>query len=137
MNDATQERLYGLLPAIYRLRDAAEGEPLRALLAVIGDELGLVDDDISRLYDNWFIETCEEWLVPYVGDLVGYRPVPEAGHPGGEGKRMVEQEKAIPRKYPTGAVVSCPGLDGQGRFTAPRYISSDHTEHNAGNEHPT
>ena len=82
MNDATQERLYGLLPAIYRLRDAAEGEPLRALLAVIGDELGLVDDDISRLYDNWFIETCQEWVVPYIGDLLGVQglyPIQAAG----------------------------------------------------------
>ena len=82
MNDAAQDRLYSLLPAIYRLRDAAEGEPLRALLAVIGDELGLVDDDISRLYDNWFIETCDEWVVPYIGDLLGVQglfPIQAAG----------------------------------------------------------
>jgi hypothetical protein len=73
MNQATPERLYNLLPAIYRLRDAAQGEPLRALLAVIADELGLVEDDIARLYDNWFIETCDEWVVPYIGDLLGVR----------------------------------------------------------------
>ena len=76
------DRLYDLLPMIHRRRDAEQGWPLRALLGVIAEQVNLIEADIDRLYDNWFIETCEEWLVPYVGDLVGYRPVPEAGHPG-------------------------------------------------------
>ncbi|MBK9095059.1 MAG: hypothetical protein IPM84_20320 [Anaerolineae bacterium] len=44
--------------------------------------LGLVEDDISRLYDNWFIETCQEWVVPYIGDLLGVQglyPIQAAG----------------------------------------------------------
>lgn len=61
------DRLYQLLPAIYRLRDAAEGEPLRALLAVVEEEFNLLEADIDRLYDNWFIETCDEWVVAYLG----------------------------------------------------------------------
>jgi len=24
------------------------------------------------MYDDWFIETCQDWVVPYIGDLVGY-----------------------------------------------------------------
>lgn len=67
------DRLYSLLPAIYRVRDAAEGEPLRALMAVMERELELLESDIDRLYDNWFIETCDEWAVPYIGDLLGVR----------------------------------------------------------------
>ena len=35
MSLAMPERLYHLLPAVYRLRDAAHGEPLRALLGTI------------------------------------------------------------------------------------------------------
>ena len=54
MND----RLYQLLPAIYRIRDAEEGEPLRALLALIDEEFARVEEDVARLYDNWFIETA-------------------------------------------------------------------------------
>jgi hypothetical protein len=27
----------------------------------------------AQLYENWFVETCEDWVVPYIGDLVGYR----------------------------------------------------------------
>ena len=64
------DRLYPLLPAIYRIRDAAEGEPLRALLAVVESELRVMEEDISDLYDDWFIETCAEWVVPYIGDLL-------------------------------------------------------------------
>jgi hypothetical protein len=72
---STQEldRLYDLLPAVYRVRDRAHGDQLRALLGVIGQELELLEADIDRLYDDWFIETCQEWVVPYIGDLLGVR----------------------------------------------------------------
>jgi hypothetical protein len=76
------DRLYNLLPAIYRQRDAEEGYPLKALLRVIASQVNVVEDDIRQLYDNWFIETAQDWVVPYLGDLIGYQPVHEAGEPG-------------------------------------------------------
>lgn len=76
------DRLYNLLPAIYRQRDAEQGYPLQALLQVISAQVNLLEDDIAQLYENWFIETCQDWVVPYIGDLIGYRPVHEAGEPG-------------------------------------------------------
>ncbi|HWQ69278.1 MAG TPA: hypothetical protein VN494_04875 [Patescibacteria group bacterium] len=79
---ANKDRLYELLPAIHRIRDAEQGEPLKALLRVIAEQVNLVEEDIARLYDNWFIETCEDWVVPYIADLVGYRQIHEAGEPG-------------------------------------------------------
>lgn len=72
------ERLYDLLPAIHRIRDAEHGEPLRALLDILQTEFDRVELDIARLYDDWFIETSQEWVVPYLGDLLGVRLVPEA-----------------------------------------------------------
>jgi hypothetical protein len=72
------DRLYALLPAIHRMRDAERGYPLKALLAVIAEQVNVVEDDIAQLYENWFIETADDWAVPYIGDLVGYRPVAEA-----------------------------------------------------------
>jgi len=81
MND-TQDRLYELLPVIYRQRDAELGFPLKALLQVIAEQVDVVEDDIAQLYENWFIETCQDWVVPYIGDLVGYEQVHEAGQPG-------------------------------------------------------
>lgn len=76
------DRLYALLPAIYRIRDAERGEPLRALLSIIAEQVEVVEKDIDQLYDNWFIETCQDWIVPYLADLIGYQPVHEAGEPG-------------------------------------------------------
>lgn len=73
MSEPSTERLYRLLPAVYRIRDAAQGEQLRALLAVIERELLLLEHDIDGLYENWFIETCQEWIIPYIGDLLGVR----------------------------------------------------------------
>ena len=73
MNPDLKERLYQLLPAIYRVRDHAYGEPLRSLLAVLETELDTLETDIDTLYDNWFIETCSDWLVPYIADLLDVR----------------------------------------------------------------
>lgn len=72
---ADRDRLFALLPAVYRNRDVAEGEPLRALLQVIAEQVNLVEEDLDRAYDNWFIETCDDWVIPYIGDLIGYEPV--------------------------------------------------------------
>ncbi len=76
----TPDQLYELLPAIYRVRDAERGEPLKALLAVMAAQINIVEEDIDQLYENWFIETCEEWLVPYIGDLLGVCPLQGAGN---------------------------------------------------------
>lgn len=79
MMNNSKDRLYELLPAVYRQRDAAFGYPLRALLQIISDQVNIVETDIDQLYENWFIETCQDWVVPYIADLIGYRPIHEAG----------------------------------------------------------
>lgn len=82
MSSDPRDRLYELLPAVYRIRDDKQGESLRALLRVIAEQVDVAEQDIKQLYENWFIETCEDWAVPYIGDVVGYRLVHEAGEPG-------------------------------------------------------
>src|SRR4051812_45740624 len=67
------QQVYELLPAIYRLRDADLREPLKSLVTVLAEQAAIVEADIERLYDNWFIETCEEWVLPFFGDLLGPR----------------------------------------------------------------
>lgn len=79
--DPRIDRLYALLPTVHRMRDADQGHALKALLRVIAEQVNIVEDDIARLYDNWFIETADDWVVPYIGDLVGYVPVADAGVP--------------------------------------------------------
>lgn len=75
------DRLYDLIPTVYRLRDADEGWPLRALLRVLAEQASLLEDDITGLYRNWFVETCDAWVLPYIGALVGFAPAGGAGAP--------------------------------------------------------
>jgi hypothetical protein len=86
----TADELWALLPAVYRRRDAVapQAGALQALVAVLGEQAEVVAEDLARLYDNWFIETCDGWVVPYIGDLVGVRTL----HPVGPAT-------AVPRAY--------------------------------------
>ena len=80
MTRITPDALYRLLPAVHRLRDAAEGEPLRQLIAVLAREGAVIEESIEQLFDNLFIETCAPWAVPYIGGTLGYRALhPVAG----------------------------------------------------------
>ena len=83
--DPGLDTLYQLLPAVYRSRDAGIGYPLRDFLRVLETQAQVIDADIARLYDNWFIETCDDWVVPYIGDLLGYKLLPEAATLGEDG----------------------------------------------------
>lgn len=90
-------RLYRLLPALYRIRDdeyayarlsPAEQQaidqlganpdevlkgPLKSLLYIISEQVAILEENLDQLYDDQFIETCAEWVVPYIGQLVGAR----------------------------------------------------------------
>jgi hypothetical protein len=92
------DRLYRLLPGIIRVRDAEQGHALRDLLRVLGEQADLLEADIRRMYADLFIETCQDWVVPYLGDLVGYRrlPVPgEDGSAGAEGLELLIPRRAV------------------------------------------
>jgi hypothetical protein len=67
------DHLYELLPAIYRIRDGDQGESLKALLSVIAEQTAVLEENLDQYYDDQFIETCAEWVVPYIGDLIGNR----------------------------------------------------------------
>jgi hypothetical protein len=75
--NATQ--IYALLPAIYRIRDTENGQPLLALCTVIAEQATIVEENIRQLYDDAFIETCASWVVPYIADLVGCDAIYEIG----------------------------------------------------------
>src|SRR5215467_748655 len=62
------DHLYALLPAVYRTRDAAAGGQFGALAA----QSDVVSQNLRQLYDDLFIETCNPWVIPYIGDLIGY-----------------------------------------------------------------
>src|SRR3954470_4718326 len=89
------ERLLALLPQIFRIRDHEQAEriaaaqgfappdpladeaegPLVTLLAALGQQFDLLEAEVDWLYEDQFIETCANWVVPYIGALVGARIV--------------------------------------------------------------
>ncbi len=72
-NDANDyaQRLYARVPAYYRVLDEEQGMPLYALLAVVGEQVANIRADLDALWDDFFIETCEDWVVPYLASLTG------------------------------------------------------------------
>jgi hypothetical protein len=54
-----------------RLRQSALGGPLANLLAVFAEQIAVLQEDLDQLYDDQFIETCADWVVPYIGELLG------------------------------------------------------------------
>ncbi|ORT60657.1 hypothetical protein [Streptomyces sp. CB03238] len=104
--------LMELLPQWHRLRDAEAGEPLRALLAVIAEQVDLVRDGVAQGYEDWFVETAAPWVLPYLGDLVGYTPLPgyervqAQGLGGGDGDSRVRLAEALAPRRDVAATVA-------------------------------
>ena len=109
------DTLLALLPAFYRERDAELGDPLRALLGVIARQGALVEADIERLYDNAFIETCDDWVVPYIGDLLGVRALYPVGGTAAFGPRaLVANTLRLRRRKGTALVLEELAFDTTG-----------------------
>ena len=66
--------LFDRLPEIYRIRDAEQSPPdqLRAYLGADRDGVRRTARRTStQLYDDLFIDTCDDWVIPYIADLLG------------------------------------------------------------------
>ena len=65
--------LFNRLPEIYRIKDAEQYPPdqLRDYLALIENAFGSIHENIEALYHDLFIETCDDWVIPYLADLLG------------------------------------------------------------------
>ncbi|MCA8928768.1 MAG: hypothetical protein KDC18_11910, partial [Alphaproteobacteria bacterium] len=75
--------IYDLLPAHIRTRDLEAGGTLQALFALMEREGGVVEDDIRRLAETWFIETCPPWAIPYIAQLLDARALHDLGPDSG------------------------------------------------------
>ncbi|QQZ39395.1 hypothetical protein IF690_15095 [Pseudomonas sp. SK3(2021)] len=69
----TRVPLFERLPEIYRTRDAEVTPPnqLRAYLGAIEGPFGALHQDIAQLYQDLFIDTCDDWVIAYLADLLG------------------------------------------------------------------
>ena len=82
--------LYELMPIVVRRRDVERGgHALEALLAIVQQAFELLENDIAGLYDNWFVETCEPWVLPYLADLLAIPRALSAQRPAADLRRLV------------------------------------------------
>lgn len=102
------DQILARLPAILRLRDGQSDGALKDLIGILGLQAAILEEDVRRLYDDQFIETCAPWLVPYIGDLIGFRPIhgvtPQIANP----RALVAGE--IARRKRKGTVVALEAL---------------------------
>jgi hypothetical protein len=69
------ENLANLTPVeqqqLAELQDKQQRGPLKSLVAIFAEQIEVLQESLYQSYDDLFIETCQEWLVPYIGALVG------------------------------------------------------------------
>jgi hypothetical protein len=68
-----QDKLWNMIPAIYRTLDTDtfnSNGPLREMVNRIGAQAAVLRRSIDRLWEDQSIETCDDWVIPYIGALV-------------------------------------------------------------------
>lgn len=110
-----KERLYNLLPALYRQVDTSYNQPLRALMAILEGEYQLLENDMGAIYDNWFIETCDLWVIPYIADLLGVRHLQDVKQIPSQ-RRLVANSIAYRRRKGTMAALEQAIRDATGWY---------------------
>ena len=68
-----RDKLWRSLPEIYRALDSKEVDaqgPLFELVARIGSQAAVVRRSLDRLWDDQSIETSDDWVIPYLADLL-------------------------------------------------------------------
>ncbi|MEM1032345.1 MAG: phage tail protein [Myxococcota bacterium] len=76
--------LYDLLPALHRVRDMPPGameplrlaapagtEPLYQFLHVLAAPLAAARQNVDELHADLFIDSCADWVLPYLGEMIG------------------------------------------------------------------
>src|SRR5262249_36607678 len=53
------------------LKDKQQRGPLKSLVSIITEQIQILEESLLQSYDDLFIETCQEWVVPYIADLLG------------------------------------------------------------------
>src|SRR5688572_23825638 len=72
-------KLWHLLPELYRAEDSSDFDskgPLQEVVERIGAQAAIVRRSIDRLWEDQSIETCDDWVIAYIGDLLATNLVP-------------------------------------------------------------
>jgi hypothetical protein len=103
-----RDALFDLLPAWVRQRDLIADGVLQQLLRIVGDQVVSIERDLHRMYDDSFIETCADWVVPYIADLLGAGLAEDSAGGAGAQRRAIGHLLATRRQR--GAMAAVAGL---------------------------
>jgi hypothetical protein len=78
------EKIWDWIPAVFKDEDglAARPDVLRSIVAILARQAAIARRSVDRLWEDQFIELCDDWAIPYIGDLVGTRLVHELNRRG-------------------------------------------------------
>jgi hypothetical protein len=71
-------KLWALMPAIYQAEDSSvigQNGPLREIVNRIGAQAAILRRSIDRTWEDQSIESCDDWVIPYIADLLATRLV--------------------------------------------------------------
>jgi hypothetical protein len=81
------EKIWEWIPSTYRHEDGLADPPyiLRAIVEILARQAAIARRTSDRLWEDQFIQTCDDWTVPYIGNLLGTRLV---GSPNRRARRV-------------------------------------------------
>lgn len=87
------EKLWEMIPAVYRDADGLADKPgqLRAFVEILAEQAARLRMSQDRLWDDQFVESADDWAIPYIGDLVAARMVSELNKRG----RRIDVAKTV------------------------------------------
>jgi hypothetical protein len=81
------EKIWEWIPATYRHEDGLADPPhvLRGIVEILARQAAIARRTSDRLWEDQFIQTCDDWAVPYIGNLLGTRLI---GSPNRRARRV-------------------------------------------------
>ncbi len=83
-------------------------------MGVLGSQYGALEANIEALYEDWFIETCAPWVIPYIGDLLGIPGINRPGYRAPTERSLVANTIAYRRRKGVPSVVGRVVADATG-----------------------
>ena len=78
------EKLWAWIPAVYRDEDGLADNPdvLRGIVEILARQAATARRSMDRLWEDAFIDYCDDWTISYIGDLLETRLVHELNRRG-------------------------------------------------------
>jgi hypothetical protein len=87
---------------------------LADLVGVLADQMDVLSEELAQLYDDQFIDTAAPWVAPYLGEVVGYRPIHDVSPNVASPRAEVANTVGYRRRKGTAAVIEQVAADVTG-----------------------